>query len=1166
MKLDASSLEALKETRRYPALLARLSQVDAEDALTELEPAQLLADVFADIGSADQEMSTFAGLLEDGEIAAARKFHELAELSKSERSRIVRRASACQQELQQTKRRVMGLLLLLKDTLDPSLNERRQRVRTLVNNEDLCDLRPGWVTRQLQGEEESLERIISHMLQEIRCETRKLEESTSGAQNRDLSLALERLEQLLQSQENLPAAQRMLKLARRAAEGTLNRDDLKNVHQSGPHRQRLVRPWVDFDALNVEDATSITRLLRAEDEAVQLPSDFDRRMAKGLFETLSLKNNRLKTANAAAKLLEFLSLDGDLNETSRSGVGSSFTLRFSSPRVPAFRSSRFSAGIQLVIPHVADTSAFAQLLKQVPEKSFPIVYFPGKLDKSMADHFHLREDVPHFDNLDLLRLCEVPHGQRELAFQQVILPRSPFSRVKPWQLGGPVSAEMFKGREKIIDKLKSPKGGTVLFSGRMMGKSSILDRIYREIENESNRPEARAIKVSNTSVDVFRSLVDNLAALLPERDAKKARREIDKLQFSPSLTPSQRSERAEQRLDLIRKLINRFLEEPDAHLSVLIDEADRFASDDARQPREHSIAWLLRDLEFDEPERFRVVFAGFQTIHDQVIAENGAFANWYGHQQLSTLEDSDAQALIVEPFADFAFIFASQAGVDRISEFTGGHPLLIQEVSSRLMERMHARRTGHLADEVITIEAGDVEVVCRDDQLRDRLHQVLSLNLNKYRRLKLMVYLILDSCGSGTEATLRLNDFSLGSLKAELIKWYGEQFNEYFDEKNIGALVSRLKALGLLQSRGDTYQFVNRTFARMLMEDPAFEQKLEGLLSFVTDPVQGQQRRFVTLPNEHLERVAYSHDQKEQNFLFIGLPGTRRQYIARKLFGQIEDEHRGSFLISGADCTTVSDVRDRLKQELGERRTTLSLADFVVKNELETLVISNADTLADTGALSAIAQSLNERDRRVVAFGGAATARAYVGRLFAENFDAIRLERLRPQDIQEWGHERLYAEEGHAIIFDDNTTRGVRRATGGYLPLISRFADFVRKNHQTAKEYLPSQEDVDKFFHSLEPSLIQQALLDSLSGPEQKVISALYKYACEESLWKFDGDWIEQLLLPAIEERTELQSVTIRDVLDILQLLDLVEFHNKETGPSLLLNDDGPLRKLLAEH
>src|SRR5690554_8160392 len=106
------------------------------------------------------------------------------------------------------------------------------------------------------------------------------------------------------------------------------------------------------------------------------------------------------------------------------------------------------------------------------------------------------------------------------------------------------------------------------------------------------------------------------------------------------------------------------------------------------------------------------------------------------------------------------------------------------------MERTQARRTGSLEDEVITIEAGDVEVVCRDDQLRDRLHQVLSLNLNENPRLKLMVYLILYSCGTGSESTLRLEDFSLASLKAELLKWYGEQFNDYFDEKNIGALIA----------------------------------------------------------------------------------------------------------------------------------------------------------------------------------------------------------------------------------------------------------------------------------------------------------------------------------------------------------------------------------------
>jgi hypothetical protein len=51
-----------------------------------------------------------------------------------------------------------------------------------------------------------------------------------------------------------------------------------------------------------------------------------------------------------------------------------------------------------------------------------------------------------------------------------------------------------------------------------------------------------------------------------------------------------------------------------------------------------------------------------------------------------------------------------------------------------------------------------------------------------------------------------LDDFRLDDLRAILIDFYAERFNDNFDERSIGALVQELKALGLLARRGDSYE------------------------------------------------------------------------------------------------------------------------------------------------------------------------------------------------------------------------------------------------------------------------------------------------------------------------------------------------------------------------
>lgn len=409
----------------------------------------------------------------------------------------------------------------------------------------------------------------------------------------------------------------------------------------------------------------------------------------------------------------------------------------------------------------------------------------------------------------------------------------------------------------------------------------------------------------------------------------------------------------------------------------------------------------------------------------------------------------------------------------------------------------------------------------------------------------------------------------MAGLKAELINWYGEDFNEYFGEKNVGALLSRLKALGLLRSHGATYQFANRTFATMLMEEPAFEQELAELLAMVTNPDIGQPRRFVTLPTEHLERIVHNrqHDSDgaghaRQNMLFIGLPGTDGDYVAEQLFAQQADSPQRSYLISGAGCAHISELRERLMQALREQRKTLSLADFMVKNNLQTLVIRDADQLAWSGHLVEIAQSLNQRDRQVFAFGGAPLARAYVRELLAWDFDVVYLERLRPQDIKVWGNERLYAQQKHVVTFDDNTAREVRRVTGGYLPLIHHFARSVRERHQSAKEYFPSRADVDRFASRLDAALIEQTLLATLMPPERQVLQALYEYAAGENNWEMDADWVKELLMPHLVQQTGLALERLYDMLDIFQMLDLLTASNIDGMHGIILDPNGPLTRL----
>ena len=276
----------------------------------------------------------------------------------------------------------------------------------------------------------------------------------------------------------------------------------------------------------------------------------------------------------------------------------------------------------------------------------------------------------------LARLGEHLLDQRAHAFQQVILLEYRSQRVQPYQGGGPVSPEMFRGRREVISKLKQPRGGTVLFSGRMMGKSSISE------QNPHGHPGAkecggrakRAERVHLQRCGGHSASAGREVFGLARQPRRRVFKQPSKAGAYGELETQRAQGKTAKRLENFRQLIGAILN-TGIHLAILIDEADKFAAADADKPREESLAWLLRDLEHEMPDNLRVVFAGFQTIHRQVLFENGAFANWFGLVQLGPLDTDDAKALVVEPFADLGFVFTSEAGVERILDFTGRHPL-----------------------------------------------------------------------------------------------------------------------------------------------------------------------------------------------------------------------------------------------------------------------------------------------------------------------------------------------------------------------------------------------------------------------------------------------------------------------------------------------------------
>lgn len=1152
---ERDALETLTATRRYPALLAQLADGAARGDTDALDSRRLLEATLEGGPDASTPDALFDRYLETGELAAARRLARLVHRQQrgddadgddarterddwevEPRRRLMAREVEWRRRVEQSLRRVHGRLLMLEGADDDRVAELRREVDELRADERLRADRPGRVAERLDACSDELDEIIDARRRELEATRERLADASAPEQRRDFEFALRRMRRALDHRDRLPLAAEFAAIARRAADGELSDEDLARLHRRDERTERLVRPRSELATLEPGGAGDIADRLRDDDLPALELDESRRRAAAELFETLRPEEGQIDPDPATRALFDFLGIDDDPVLEALGHAASFYRLHLADPRLPTLRRHSLS----LAVPHRPGRSAVANLLEVRPATGLPAVYHPGRLDETIRRAFDTDARIAHFDDLDLLRLAELPAPRREHALQQILLPRMPYPRVEPWQLGGPVTGEMFRGRDETLERLRRPRGGTVVFGGRMTGKSSLLERLYREIEgSEQGGANRRAIKVSSAAGELFRPLIDALADLFPER-SRPIRAEASRIEEDPEVP-------AEERADLLATLVRQFLRRDGAELTILVDDADRFAAREARRPAGESVAWTLRDLEFDHPDRLRVVFAGFRTLHRRAVADDGVFANWFGTAEVGRLAPHAARDLIGEPLADLGFRFASRAALERVLDYTARHPMLLHEFAARLVERVRPRRGTAIDEQVVEIEPGDVEAVARDTDLRDRVCQVVRLNLEEAPRLELVVHLILESFGE--------EPFELAELEETIEQWYGDRFNAYFDDRNVGALVSRLRALGLVDRRPEGHVFAQPVYARRVMADSSFEERLDELLARATDPREGRPRRFPTLPAAQLERLEHVDGRDPTHAVVVGLPNTLRTSVAEGLFGADDREPAGkggAHVISAAGCRNVAECREVLAASLGVGGFDRSIAEIAAARELHTLAVDDADGLADV-ALGKLADALSERHVRLVAFGGVPLARTYLERVANGRVEPVRLERLRAEDLRRWGRES-------GLVFDEKTSERLHEVTAGYFPLVSRFADFLRERRPSADEYFPEPADITRFAETaLDAEAVETDLLATLPADARTVLRTLYRLADEQDYWRVEPEVLDELWLDPLTDATDLPADDLHHHLELLRLVDLLPTTDEPTPDTLALDPRGPL-------
>ena len=249
------------------------------------------------------------------------------------------------------------------------------------------------------------------------------------------------------------------------------------------------------------------------------------------------------------------------------------------------------------------------------------------------------------DHTLLLHLC----GERN-RLSQLLQLGLPCTWSRPYITKGEnVAREMFVGRRDEAAALMDPHGGCIVFGGRQLGKSALLCHVH----NENHDPDALC----------FVNYMDvNDLGLEPQTHNEMMtvfwRRVHDQLTQAAAIEglPPEKLRRERQLLNEVPLLIEKRLAEDErARIILLLDESDKLLDMDSG--RNFALVRRLRALMAEHDRRFKVVFAGLQSVQRYNNWENHPFAQLGKELVINPLPAPAAQDLIIRPLRALGFAF-----------------------------------------------------------------------------------------------------------------------------------------------------------------------------------------------------------------------------------------------------------------------------------------------------------------------------------------------------------------------------------------------------------------------------------------------------------------------------------------------------------------------------
>lgn len=533
-------------------------------------------------------------------------------------------------------------------------------------------------------------------------------------------------------------------------------------------------------------------------------------LKRSIPSTLAYADPRLKTMQAILTLLGFTNVQ---LPQGKAGANDALEVEFEcdviSDRIicPVPHFGSHAQGRYRVIC-VSDRSGVDQLLTRIgpTANTRPVVaFYFGSLGERQrhelaANTRAQRRAVVVVDEILLLFLT-AERGSRLPALLACTLP---FGYVDPYvTTASLVPPEMFFGRQGELHQLLDPMGTCFVYGGRQLGKTALLIHAARLFHAPLRSHYAIWIDLKGQHI-----------GLSPESDSTHVWRPICNYLIELGVLPSDTPEptpRVKGRVEKFLQTLERwFVDNANARLLLLLDEADKFLEGDARQS--YAETTRLKGLMERTGRRFKVVLAGLHNVLRTAAQANHPLGHFGAPIEIGPLISSsewrEAQKLVRGPLSAAGFKFERYGMADRILAQTNFYPSLIQLYCSKLIGRMMEEGRFSSGGPRFTIREQKLDETYLSKDLRDEIRAKFRLTLQLDERYEVIAYAIAHR--SYAEQGTRAGAYAAGDLASMARDWWEEGFRRTSDSE-LRIILEEMVGLGVLrQIDGDERAFTLR--------------------------------------------------------------------------------------------------------------------------------------------------------------------------------------------------------------------------------------------------------------------------------------------------------------------------------------------------------------------